>query len=84
MKYSFKPGSKVCCVKIDVETDPTNTIVENVQFTGGCPGNLEAISRLAAGRPITELISSLENINCGGKGTSCAHELTQGLRKIKK
>lgn len=50
-----------------------------VKFTGGCPGNLKAISALITGMPVQEVLCKLKGITCGKKNTSCADQLCQAL-----
>lgn len=45
--YSFLPKG-VCARKIDFEMDAEGRL-HNVKFTGGCPGNLQAIGKLVEG-----------------------------------
>jgi uncharacterized protein (TIGR03905 family) len=52
-----------------------------VNFTGGCDGNLKAISALVKGMEIEEIISKLSGITCGRKNTSCADQLCTALRE---
>ena len=47
MSYVYKTHG-TCSTKIEVELD--GNIVKNVKFTGGCHGNLQAVSRLVAGK----------------------------------
>ena len=49
--------------------------VTGIRFAGGCPGNLEAVARLAEGLPAEAVISRLEGIQCGSKPTSCPDQL---------
>lgn len=56
-----------------------NDLVEEVQFMGGCHGNLQGIGKLVKGMPIDEVISRLQGIQCGNKPTSCPDQLTQAL-----
>ena len=53
----------------------------SAEFYGGCNGNLQGIGKLVQGMDINEVISRLEGISCGGKGTSCPDQLTKGLKK---
>ena len=55
----------------------------NVQFLGGCNGNLQGIGHLVEGMNIDEVISRLEGIKCGFKGTSCPDQLSEALKKAK-
>ncbi|WP_172136934.1 TIGR03905 family TSCPD domain-containing protein [Adlercreutzia sp. ZJ473] len=76
--YTYTP-SGVCSRRIDVELD--GDVIESVQFTGGCDGNLKAISKLVAGKPVDEVIALLEGNTCGRRLTSCADQLTRALRE---
>ena len=75
---SFSPSAPVCCKKI--EFDLEDNVVKNLKFTGGCPGNLQAIGKLVEGMPATEAIAKLSGIRCGGKPTSCTDQFAQSLR----
>ena len=50
----------------------------NVKFIGGCSGNLQAVARLVDGKPITDVIATLNGIKCRGN-TSCADQLATAL-----
>lgn len=79
MEYIYRPKG-VCSMQIKFEIDSSN-VVKNIQFLGGCNGNLQGISKLANGRKADEVISLLEGINCNGKGTSCPDQLAKALRE---
>ena len=57
--------------------------VKNVQFMGGCNGNLKGIASLVEGMDIDEAISRMEGITCGFKKTSCPDQLAKALRDAK-
>ena len=78
MKYNFRPQN-VCPVQItfDLEGDK----VTNISFTGGCNGNLKAISKLVDGMRVDYIESKLKGNTCGMKGTSCADQLAIAVRK---
>ena len=57
--------------------------VHNVEFMGGCNGNLQGIGKLVEGMPIDEVITRLEGIHCGSKPTSCPDQLAHALKKAK-
>lgn len=80
MDYTFKTQG-VCAAKIDFAVE--NDTVKNVQFTGGCNGNLKAISALVEGMPVDEVINRVEGITCGFKSTSCCDQFAQALKQIK-
>ena len=62
---------------IDIEDE----IIQNIQFVGGCQGNLSGIGQLTKGMKITEVIERLKGITCGAKKTSCPDQLATGLMK---
>ncbi len=78
MTYEYRPKG-VCSMKIVF--DINNGMVSNIQFTGGCNGNLQGIARLAEGRSASEVIKLVEGIKCGFKNTSCPDQLAQALKQ---
>ncbi len=58
--------------------------LKNVQFIGGCNGNLQGIASLVEGMDIEEVIQRLDGIHCGPKSTSCPDQLATALKKAKK
>ncbi len=52
-----------------------------VAFSGGCDGNLKAISILVEGMEPADVIEKLSGICCGKKSTSCADQLCIALRE---
>lgn len=70
-----------CSKVIGVEIE--NNIITNIEFIGGCQGNLKGISKLVIGMNIDEVIKRLEGIDCGGKGTSCPDQLAKCLVEFK-
>ena len=71
-----------CAQKIEIEIDE-NEIIRNVEFFGGCNGNLKGIAKLVEGQKIDDVISRLEGIKCGFKSTSCPDKLASALKEIK-
>lgn len=69
--------SKVIGVEINDE------IITNIEFIGGCQGNLKGISKLVVGMNIDEVIKRLEGIDCSGRGTSCPDQLAKCLIEYK-
>ena len=78
MRYDFRTQG-VCAVQIsfDLEEDK----VSNIQFLGGCNGNLKAISKLVDGMSVDYIESKLKGNTCGMKSTSCADQLAIAVRK---
>lgn len=54
--------------------------VQNVQFIGGCNGNLQGISKLVEGMDVNDVIKKIEGIRCGMKPTSCPDQLAKALK----
>ncbi len=80
MHYRYKTTG-VCSVFIDF--DINNDVITNVSFTGGCNGNLKAISKLVDGFTVEQIEEKLKGNTCGFKGTSCADQLAIAVRKAK-
>ncbi len=78
MRYQPKG---VCSTAIDIEVD--NGIIQSVQFTGGCNGNLKGIASLVKGMSVDDAISRLKGITCGFKPTSCPDQLAQALESMR-
>ena len=75
--YAFKPQG-VCARLINFELDGEKRI-HNLQYEGGCNGNLKALGILLEGMPAKEAADKLRGNDCGGRGTSCADQLAQAL-----
>ncbi len=57
--------------------------VKNVQFIGGCNGNLKGIGSLVEGMEVDEVIQRVQGITCGMKPTSCPDQLAKALMEAK-
>lgn len=78
MKINYIP--KGVCSKM-IAIDVEDGIVQNVQYTGGCNGNLKGICTLVKGMKVEDVIAKLENIKCGMKNTSCPDQLARALKE---
>ena len=72
MNYSYLTKN-TCSKKIDFEIN--EDIVTNIRFTGGCDGNLKAVSKLVDGFTVDQIVDKLKGNTCGNKLTSCADQL---------
>ena len=79
MSFEYTPRG-VCARKIIFDLDENN-IVHNVEFIGGCDGNLKAIGKLVEGMDANKVIELLEGNTCGRKTTSCTDQLTKALKE---
>lgn len=78
MNYTYKTQG-VCSSKIDFDIE--DGIIKNVSFTGGCNGNLKAISKLVEGKDAKEISRLLKGNTCGFRRTSCADQLSLAIEK---
>ena len=70
----------VCSKEIDIELK--DGVIDSVQFTGGCNGNLKGISALVKGMNPEDAIARLKGIKCGFKQTSCPDQLAHALESM--
>ena len=77
MQYEYKTKG-TCSQRIFFDIEDGK--VKNVQFVGGCNGNLKGIAALVEGMDAAEAIARLEGIKCGPKTTSCPDQLAQALK----
>lgn len=78
MSYNYK--TQFTCasnITFDLEGDK----VTNIQFYGGCDGNLRAISRILEGKSVSEIEGYCRGVQCGRKPTSCSDQLAIAVRK---
>ena len=79
-RASFETCGAVCSVQIDIELE--GDTVRSVLYTGGCHGNTQGVASLCAGMKKDEVITRLEGIDCGGRGTSCPDQLARALKQM--
>ena len=73
------PTKMVCSQLISFDLD--GDVVRNIAFTGGCNGNLKAISKLVDGWTVDKIEEYLLGNLCGSRPTSCADQLAKAVRK---
>ena len=79
MKYEYRTqGTCSRAIYLDVE----DGIVKDVEFFGGCHGNLQGIAALVKGMKCEDVIERVKGIKCGNKGTSCPDQLSCALEDI--
>ncbi|MBR1387100.1 MAG: TIGR03905 family TSCPD domain-containing protein [Alloprevotella sp.] len=74
------PTKGTCSTLIHLEVE--DGIIREVQFTGGCNGNLKGICSLVKGLPTQQVLERLEGINCRERGTSCPDQLSRAIRAL--
>ncbi|MBQ9907658.1 MAG: TIGR03905 family TSCPD domain-containing protein [Oscillospiraceae bacterium] len=78
MNYVYQTKN-VCAQRIRFDLE--GNIVRNIQFTGGCNGNLKAISKLVDGWTVEQIEEKLLGNTCGPRPTSCADQLAKAVRQ---
>ncbi len=78
-KKVYKPEG-VCSKQISFNYE--NGVMHNLEFIGGCNGNLKAIGKLCEGMELTKIVEILEGNKCGFRNTSCADQLTKAIREV--
>lgn len=76
MKYQYRTQG-TCSEMIEFEI--LDGKLHNVQFYGGCHGNLQGIGKLVEGMDANEVIAKLGGIRCGYKDTSCPDQLSKAI-----
>jgi uncharacterized protein (TIGR03905 family) len=72
----FQPQG-VCCKMMQIRIK--NDIIQDIEFVGGCNGNLSGIGVLVRGMNVKDVIHKLQGLPCGSRPTSCPDQLTKGL-----
>ena len=80
MKITYIPKG-VCSRQINIEVE--DGVVQDVQYIGGCNGNLKGIGKLVEGMDIDEVINRVEGIQCGARPSSCPDQLARALKQYK-
>ncbi|MBL8968510.1 MAG: TIGR03905 family TSCPD domain-containing protein [Spirochaetaceae bacterium] len=75
-RYSFDTEG-TCSSSVSFTVDAGT--LRDVEFEGGCPGNLLGLARLLEGMELAEARKRLAGIPCGGKPTSCPDQLARAL-----
>ncbi len=77
MKHEYRPVG-ICPRLITVNVE--DGILKDVEFVGGCNGNLKGVAALAKGMPVAELEEKLAGIKCGFKDSSCPDQLVKAAK----
>lgn len=78
MQYEYKTKG-TCSQRIFFEIEDGK--LKNVQYLGGCNGNLQGISALVRGMRAEDAIERMKGIRCGFKKTSCPDQLAVALEE---
>lgn len=78
MRYSYKTtGTCSQVINFNIE----GNVITDIEFIGGCNGNLKAVSKLCDGMTVEEIESKLLGNQCGMRGTSCADQFAKAVRE---
>lgn len=78
MKHKYKTKG-VCPWSITFDME--GNVVRNVEFEGGCNGNLKAICRVVDGMTVDQIETMFGGICCDSKKSSCSDQLSIAVRK---
>lgn len=78
MEYKYK--TQMTCSSL-ITFDIDKNVITNIKFTGGCNGNLKAISKLVDGWTVEQIEEKLLGNTCGFRPTSCADQLAKAVRQ---
>jgi len=70
-----------CCKVINIEIEDNK--IKNIEFLGGCHGNLQGIAKLVIGQDVDVIEEKLKGIKCGATPTSCPDQLSKCLEKYR-
>ena len=79
MEYIYNTTG-TCSKQIQLNVE--EGVIKDVQFLGGCNGNLQGISKLVKGQKVKDIIDRLQGIKGGMKDTSCPDQLSKALSAI--
>ena len=78
IEFDYTPQG-VCSRNIHLVLDDEGKTILDCSFTGGCNGNLKAISKLVKGASCERVVEVLSGNTCGPRSTSCADQLAQAI-----
>ena len=78
MRYSYKTtGTCSQVINFNIE----GNVITDIEFIGGCNGNLKAVSKLCDGMTVEEIEGKLLGNQCGMTGTACADQFAKAVRE---
>lgn len=77
MRYEYR--TQDTCAQT-ISFDINGNVVTNIEFYGGCNGNLKAIAKLLEGSTVEEIEKKLQGNTCGRRPTSCTDQLAKAVR----
>lgn len=77
MRYEYR--TQDTCAQT-ISFDINGNTITNIEFYGGCNGNLKAIAKLLEGSTVEEIEEKLSGNTCGRRPTSCTDQLAKAVR----
>ena len=78
MDYTYNTQF-TCAAQISFHLE--GNVVSDIEFHGGCNGNLKAIAKLVDGWTVEQIEEKLVGNTCGRRPTSCADQLAKAVRE---
>ncbi len=78
MEYVYNTKD-TCAKQIKFQLD--GDVITNIEFDGGCNGNLKAIPKFIDGWTVDQIEEKCAGITCGRRPTSCTDQLAKAVRK---
>lgn len=78
MQYAYKTENT--CSQM-ITFDINGDVITDIEFLGGCSGNLKAIAKLVDGWTVGKIEEYLLGNTCGRRPTSCADQLALAVRE---
>ncbi len=78
MRYEYKTENT--CAQV-ISFDINGDVISDIEFYGGCNGNLKIIAKLLDGATVQEIERRLLGNTCGRRPTSCADQLARAVRQ---
>lgn len=77
MRYEYETEN-TCSHHIAFDLE--DNVIRNIEFFGGCNGNLKAIAKLVDGWTVEKIEEILAGNTCGRRPTSCGDQLAKAVR----
>lgn len=77
MEYIYETEN-TCATNIKLHVN--GNIITDIEFIGGCNGNLKTIPRLVDGWTVEQIEEKCAGITCGRRPTSCSDQLAKAVR----
>lgn len=77
--FHYDYMTQYTCSKV-ISLDLDGDKVHNIEFMGGCDGNLKMLAKLTDGWSVEQIEREMSGNVCGRRPTSCADQLAKAVR----